>query len=119
MLTILNIPNRDIYHLLPNLISDYIQNKIPNSLFENSFHPETILKVIQKKKDFPLEKRKILKDIITKQNLSNHPEVIKNIHKIDQPNTFFITTGHQLNLFGGPAFVFLQDCNCNSSEQIF
>jgi uncharacterized protein YllA (UPF0747 family) len=106
MLTILNIPDKDIYHLFPNLISDYIQNKIPNCLFENSFHPNTILKVIQKKKGFPLEKRKILKDIITKQNLSNHPEIIKNIHKIDQPNTFFITTGHQLNLFGGPAFVF-------------
>lgn len=54
-------------------------------------------------KQFDVEKRKVLVDVLNEQysGLSNKP----NIDILLDENTFTVTTGHQLNIFTGPLYV--------------
>ncbi len=60
------------------------------------------------KKSFDQNKRNILSEHFEKQYESNgispSPEVLSNIQKLKDANTFTVTTGHQLNLFTGPLY---------------
>ncbi|HAI79644.1 MAG TPA: bacillithiol biosynthesis cysteine-adding enzyme BshC, partial [Chryseobacterium sp.] len=59
-----------------------------------------------KAQEFSSEKRKILFDVLQEQysgfKLNEKQE--ENLNSVLQENTFTVTTGHQLNLFTGPAF---------------
>jgi len=57
-------------------------------------------------RNFDDDKRIILSDVLTSQykNLPVNDIVLENIDILKQPNTFTITTGHQLNIFTGPLF---------------
>ena len=52
------------------------------------------------------QKRTLLVDALKNQydKLGSNKEVLKNIESLLQPNTYTITTGHQLNIFTGPLF---------------
>ncbi len=72
------------------------------------WHPE---KAIQLKADFSQDKRTVLADTLTscynaiaKQEFV-HPKVLENIESLRNSNTYTVTTGQQLHLFIGPAFV--------------
>src|SRR6478735_6340731 len=58
------------------------------------------------KKIFPEEKRKVLFDALTDQykKVEISKEVSANIHALLKSNTYTITTGHQLSIFGGPLY---------------
>ncbi len=54
-------------------------------------------------KEFTAENRTILADVLTRQyaHIANAPD----LDALRQPNTFTVTTGHQLNMFTGPLYV--------------
>lgn len=76
---------REFYSLAPDI--DSFSDAIANRSFDD-------------------RKRKVLVDVLTKQykNCPSDISVSKNIESINQPKTFTITTGHQLNIFTGPLF---------------
>ena len=59
-----------------------------------------------KEKSYSKEQRKILCEVLEKQleNLQLSDKQKENLQALSQENTFTIVTGHQLNLFTGPAF---------------
>lgn len=63
-------------------------------------------KQIALKQGFPSDSRSTLTQVLREQyaNVAVCPEVSNNIEALLQPNTFTITTGHQLNIFTGPLY---------------
>lgn len=77
-----------------------------------SEHPYwNLQKAIELKQEFSQDKRQILADTLFSEysTISGtdtvHPKVFENIEKLRDSNTFTVTTGQQLHLFIGPAFV--------------
>lgn len=105
MKTINKISFNDI-ESIPQLVKDFLNQKIEG--FENNtFSLDHFRQQIHLKKDsFTSEKRSILADVFEAQleTLSLSSEQKENLENLKQPNTFTITTGHQLNLFSGPVF---------------
>jgi len=91
---------------IPQLVKDFLEQKIEG--FENTtFSVEHFRQQIQVKKDsFTSEKREILFDVLSSQLADLHltSKQKENLEYLKLPNTFTITTGHQLNLFSGPVF---------------
>lgn len=91
---------------IPLLIKDFLTQKIKG--FENQvFNTDNVEKQIDiKSASFTKENRivlhQVLKEHYSAYNLSDLQS--KNLELILNENTFTITTGHQLNLFTGPAF---------------
>ncbi|SFC97277.1 bacillithiol biosynthesis cysteine-adding enzyme BshC [Flexibacter flexilis DSM 6793] len=63
-------------------------------------------KQIALKQGFSSDSRNTLTQVLREQyaNITVSPEVSNNIEALLQPNTFTITTGHQLNIFTGPLY---------------
>lgn len=106
MKTIKKISFQDI-ESIPQLIKDFLNQKIEG--FENkTFSLENFRQQIHLKIDntLSLQQRENLFDSIEDQlsDLKLSSSQRTNLEKIKQPNTFTITTGHQLNLFSGPVF---------------
>lgn len=78
-----------------------------SDLITNPFSIEAIENQIQEKKEYySIEKRKQLVQVLRENysKVSKHELIDKQLEKLESENTFTITTGHQLNLFTGPAF---------------
>ena len=105
MKTINKISFNDI-ESIPQLVKDFLNQKIEG--FENNtFSLDHFRQQIHLKKDsFTAEQRSILSDVFEGQlaSLSLSSKQRENIENTKLPNTFTITTGHQLNLFSGPVF---------------
>ncbi|MDR6488870.1 bacillithiol biosynthesis cysteine-adding enzyme BshC [Chryseobacterium vietnamense] len=105
MKTINKISFNDI-ESIPQLVKDFLNQNIEG--FENNtFSLDHFRQQIHLKKDsFTSEKRNILADVFEGQfeNLSLSSKQRENLENLKLPNTFTITTGHQLNLFSGPVF---------------
>ncbi|NIF05462.1 bacillithiol biosynthesis cysteine-adding enzyme BshC [Chryseobacterium sp. Tr-659] len=105
MKTINKISFNDI-ESIPQLVKDFLNQEIEG--FENNtFSIDHFSKQIHLKKDsFTLEQRNILYEVFEKQlsgfDISSKQK--ENLEHLKLPNTFTITTGHQLNLFSGPVF---------------
>lgn len=87
---------------------DYIQQKETLKKFY-SFFPELKnfeAQIQSKKKIFPDAHRQTLVTVLQSQykNLTQKEAVKSNINLLTLPNTFTITTGHQLNIFTGPLY---------------
>lgn len=98
----INLLNRTQLSIASNQeeLSDFINN---------SYTQENFLKQIDlKKESFSGQNRKLIaqyfKDLYSK--IECPEELNDNIYNLSNPNSFTITTGHQLTLFGGPAFFF-------------
>lgn len=105
MKTINKISFTDIKSI-PQLIKDFLNYKI-EGFEENTFSLDHFRKQIHlKQESFASEQRNVLSDAFEKQlsNLTLSTWQKENIENLKQPNTFTITTGHQLNLFSGPVF---------------
>ena len=61
---------------------------------------------IRKAKHFPRHNREVLHAVLTKQydRLPEIPEVRNSLDKLALPETHSLTTGHQLNIMGGPIY---------------
>ncbi|SIQ04116.1 bacillithiol biosynthesis cysteine-adding enzyme BshC [Chryseobacterium sp. RU37D] len=105
MKTINKISFQDI-ESIPQLIKDFLNQKI-EGFEENIFSLDNFKKQIHlKQNSFTLSQRNILSDNLKKQlgNLKLSGKQKENLENLRLPNTFTITTGHQLNLFSGPVF---------------
>lgn len=89
-----------------NFFTDYIERKETLTSFYNLFpEPGNFKEQIRAKSSFSKENRKILRDTITAQYGDDIPAAVRsNIDALNDPKSFTITTGHQLNIFTGPLF---------------
>ncbi|MGZ5273255.1 MAG: bacillithiol biosynthesis protein BshC, partial [Kaistella sp.] len=91
---------------IPVLIKDFLMQKIDG--FEKyRFTDNNIENQFQlKSENFSVDKRQVLKDVLEKQysGIQLTENQSNNLDLLLQENTFTVTTGHQLNLFTGPAF---------------
>ncbi|AZA81746.1 bacillithiol biosynthesis cysteine-adding enzyme BshC [Chryseobacterium lactis] len=105
MKTINKISFNDI-ESIPQLVKDFLNQKIEG--FENkTFSVENFRQQIHLKQDtFSSEQREILHQVLERQfsDFALSSKQKQNLEDLKLPNTFTITTGHQLNLFSGPVF---------------
>ena len=100
-----NIPFQEI-ESIPQLIKDFLNGKLLD-FKEDLFSPENFRqKISGKKSEFTAHQRNILLEVLSEQlstvDLSEQQEA--NLSALQNDNTFTVVTGHQLNLFTGPAF---------------
>ena len=90
------------------LICDYVENRPElQSLYHRFPNLENFKAQCEAKKfEFTSEKRSVLVEAFTQQYSDLAPsEVTRNaIQSLTKENTFTVTTGHQLNLMGGPLY---------------
>ncbi|MCH4830483.1 MULTISPECIES: bacillithiol biosynthesis cysteine-adding enzyme BshC [Flavobacterium] len=90
------------------LIIDYLnEEKAIQSFYNRSPKIENFLNQIEEKSsNYNLKNRAVLIKSLLKQNqgIDISQLTLDNIHSLNQPETFTITTGHQLNLFTGPLY---------------
>jgi bacillithiol biosynthesis cysteine-adding enzyme BshC len=91
------------------LICDYLDQKPALKGFYGNFPSiEAYAAQINQKQHFPEAHRKVLHDVLVDQytpfELSEENAVLKNVHALNQKDTYTVTTGHQLNLFSGPLY---------------
>jgi bacillithiol biosynthesis cysteine-adding enzyme BshC len=88
----------------PPLFLDYISQKDQLQPFYGHFPTlENFEKQIQQKSSDAHVDRSTLANVLKRQykHLKNSPD----LSVLEQPNTFTVTTGHQLNIFTGPLYV--------------
>ncbi|WP_345990911.1 bacillithiol biosynthesis cysteine-adding enzyme BshC [Chryseobacterium sp. Chry.R1] len=105
MKTISKISFNDIENI-PQLIKDFLNHKI-EGFEENTFSLDHFRKKIHlKQESFTSEQRVVLSTALEQQlsGLILSKKQRENLNNIKLPDTFTITTGHQLNLFSGPVF---------------
>jgi bacillithiol biosynthesis cysteine-adding enzyme BshC len=88
-----------------DIFIDYISCHHRLSPFYHLFpYIENYAKQIQIKQDFPATHRKVLHQALNTQYASIQRKPQLTIDLLLQPNTFTLTTGHQLNIFTGPLY---------------
>jgi len=90
------------------LICDYVENRPElQSLYHRFPNLENFKAQCEaKKSEFTSEKRSVLVEAFTQQYSGLAPSKLttKAIQSLTKENTFTVTTGHQLNLMGGPLY---------------
>ena len=91
---------------IPQLVKDFLNHEI-TGFEKNTFTDDNFAQQIyQKQNSFDNSQREIIckafADQLSGLGLSSKQK--ENIDSLKSPNTFTITTGHQLNLFSGPVF---------------
>ena len=103
------IIQRDSKLVGDELIEKFISGDKKVLKYINSFYnKENIIKHSENRsKNFSKEQRQILVKSLQKQysKIEISKKTLKNISSLLEPNTFCITTGHQINLFSGPLMV--------------
>ncbi len=118
---ILEIPYQQTNYF-SKIINDYLKNDSKIELFYQ-YYPtiSNFKKQLELKKSFSDKNRKNLVSVLQKQYknsvLSNKTK--QNILALNNPHTFTVTTGHQLNLFTGPLYFLYKIISViNLSEQL-
>lgn len=85
---------------------DYIEGKSTLTPFYQYTPQVSSFKDVITNRTFEPGKRELLHAVLSEQykNLPAHQAVENNIKRLKEPNTFTITTGHQLNIFTGPLY---------------
>ena len=90
---------------LPDITYDYVQEKKLKKFYGRSFKIENFKNQIFDKRNFSVEKRKILVEVLKDQNKNfQHINAYNEIDSLLKKNSYTVTTGHQLSLFTGPLF---------------
>jgi bacillithiol biosynthesis cysteine-adding enzyme BshC len=92
--------------VLDSLLQDYLQAKAPlQALYTQVPQIESFAAQIARQ-SFSLHKRQILGEVLEAQYAAYtlSPAARQNLEALKQEGTFTITTGHQLNIFGGPLY---------------
>lgn len=88
------------------MISDYLEGSSKlDGFYKYSLSLDSFKKIIEDKKNDPFN-RNVLTEVLREQyeNLPQSAELKSAIASLSQPDTYTITTGHQLNLFTGPLY---------------
>ncbi|NEM96112.1 bacillithiol biosynthesis cysteine-adding enzyme BshC [Pontibacter burrus] len=88
-------------------IADYLAQNEKLKPFYNHFPTIASFEAQLQEKSFSQEQRQVLHKALQEQYSSVseiNPKVQQNMDLLLQPNTFTITTGHQLNIFTGPLY---------------
>ncbi|MBF9252890.1 bacillithiol biosynthesis cysteine-adding enzyme BshC [Pontibacter sp. 172403-2] len=88
-------------------IHDYLSRSKELQPFYNHFPDLEAFEAQLKEKSFSQEQRRTLHQALQQQYASVvevNPKVQQNIDLLLQPNTYTVTTGHQLNIFTGPLY---------------
>ena len=91
----------------PTLVTDYLAQDSKLKPFYNRLPTITAFADQMQEKDFSDENREVLVQVLKNQysSISDiQPPVKQNIDLLAQPNTYTVTTGHQLNIFTGPLY---------------
>ena len=90
------------------LMNDYLNQKADLTPLYNRFPKleNFEAQINEKQSNYDNNNRAILVSTLQKQYLKVEPSVLtqQNIKALNNPNTFTVTTGHQLNLFSGPLY---------------
>jgi len=88
------------------LICDYLEQKDALKSFYGNFPNLENFKEQIEQKQFAEENREVLVKAVRNQykNIDLHDAVDNALNRLALPNTFTVTTGHQLNLFTGPLY---------------
>ena len=102
----LKIPYREIPYF-SNFFQDYMKGDVSEEFYNRAPSIDSFESQIHEKSQQDID-REILTTVIQDQNSSIHlsEKSSKNISLLNDNNTFTITTGHQLCLFGGPLYFF-------------
>ncbi|MFN3403757.1 MAG: bacillithiol biosynthesis cysteine-adding enzyme BshC [Cytophagaceae bacterium] len=89
-----------------SLYLDYLSQNENVREFYDLFPTQKNFKVKAERKKFSTEKRATLQDALIRQynGIEKSDKIKSNIELLNSPNTFTVTTGHQLNLFTGPVY---------------
>ncbi|RAU84094.1 bacillithiol biosynthesis cysteine-adding enzyme BshC [Pontibacter arcticus] len=88
-------------------ITDYLSQNEKLKPFYSRFPTVAAFEAQLKEKSFSEKQRQVLYNALQQQYTSVpdiNPSVQQNLELLKQPNTFTITTGHQLNIFTGPLY---------------
>jgi len=92
----------------PELICDYLEEKDSLRPFYHRYATleEFGVQISEKKAKFSQKNRQILHDVLVSQyrDTTFSKKVNEHIAAVNDPNTFTVVTGHQLNLFTGPLY---------------
>ena len=97
-----SFPLHEIYS--SKFILDFIAGDISLANFISTDYQLKDFKSQLSKKDFSIEKRRILSEVIASQYESTGLPNPESLELLLAENTFTVTTGHQLCLFGGPQY---------------
>jgi bacillithiol biosynthesis cysteine-adding enzyme BshC len=88
-------------------VSDYLAQDEKLRPFYKRFPTVAAFEEQLREKSFGQEQRQVLHQALQEQYASVaavHPKVQQHLDLLQQPNTYTITTGHQLNIFTGPLY---------------
>ncbi len=93
-------------HQLSNLVEDYLKQENKLSGFSNGFYTlENYKSIIEKRALFSTQLGLLVDTLLEQNKDASLSKVSKeNILRLIDPNTFSVTTGHQLCLFTGPMY---------------
>lgn len=89
---------------LPKGVHDLLHHSAGVKDFISEFPTVEGFQALINRHDHPADRRKILSEALLRQNPEAHTNAIANIKSLADQKTFTVTTGHQLNIFTGPAF---------------
>lgn len=105
-----------------SLITDYLAQNPKLKPFYNRFPSITAFAGQLQEKQLSTEKREVLVRVLQQQYavMENiHPAIRQNINLLAQPDTYTVTTGHQLNIFTGPLyFIYKIITTINLAQQL-
>ncbi len=107
---VLHIPLTET-NLVSPMVKDYLSKKESLKPFVGQWQEMESIQVLLQNRSFEQSKRDILSAYLVQQyknadiNLANSAKVLANIECLKNSETFTITTGHQLSLFGGTLFM--------------
>ncbi len=88
-----------------NFVHDFVSKTgVIHNFFEYEPVSEDIWKAIANRTEHPID-RNLLTSVISKQYAEGGVDLPDSVNTLKNPNSFTITTGHQLCLAGGPMFV--------------
>ncbi len=117
----INLLDTNLYH---SLISDYLSSKDQLESFVRDFPDENVLIKYAQEKTFNQSKRDTLCSALNNQysGVLKSEALSRNLELIQDPNTFTITTGHQLCLATGPMYFIVKICStialCNHLKSL-
>lgn len=98
--------------LVNNLVRDYLSaDDFLKGLFTHKPHESSVLGWIDARKDFPYEKRLLLKNTLASQYKKcglYSDEIERRIALLEQSNTYTVCTGQQVGLLLGPMYTTLK-----------